>query len=148
MGWVVRSHGLLYSTEYGYNDQYEATVAEIVAKFIRRFDPKRERCWIAEIDGENVGSIFCVKESEKVARLRLLLVEQKARGCGIGTQLVNECLKFARQSGYRKIVLWTQSNLHDAREIYKKFGFHRVQKKRHRNWGRSLIGETWELRLK
>jgi DNA-binding MarR family transcriptional regulator/N-acetylglutamate synthase-like GNAT family acetyltransferase len=148
MGWVVRSHGLLYTAEYGYNDQYEATVAEIVSKFIRRFDPKRERCWIAEMDGENVGCVFCVKESESVARLRLLFVEPKARRCGIGTQLVNECVKFARQAAYRKIVLWTQSDLHDARDIYKKFGFHRVSKKRHSSWGRSLIGENWELSLK
>jgi DNA-binding MarR family transcriptional regulator/GNAT superfamily N-acetyltransferase len=148
MGWVVRSHGLLYTAEYGYNDQYEATVADIVSKFIRHFDSKRERCWIAEMDGENVGSIFCVKESESIARLRLLFVEPKARGCGIGTQLVNECVKFARQAAYRKMVLWTQSDLPDARAIYKKFGFHRVNKKKHRSWGRTLIGETWELSLK
>ena len=117
MGWVVQSHGLLYASKHGYNDQYEASVAEIVAKFLRHFDPKRERCWIAEKDGENVGSVFCVKESETVARLRLLLVDPKARELEIGAELVNQCVKFARQAAYRKIILWTRSDLHAAREI-------------------------------
>ncbi|HET6268289.1 MAG TPA: helix-turn-helix domain-containing GNAT family N-acetyltransferase [Acidobacteriota bacterium] len=147
MGQVVHSHGVLYPSEHGYNEQYEADVAEIVAKFLRHFDPKRERCWIAEKDGENVGSIFCVKESERVARLRLLLVEPKARGIGIGSQLVRQCLKFASQAGYSKIILWTQSDLDAARAIYQKFGFRCVRKDRHQSWGRSLTGETWELRL-
>jgi len=148
MGWVVHSHGLLYSSEHGYDDQYETTVAEIVAKFLRHFDPKRERCWIAEKDGENVGSVFCVKESKTVARLRLLLVEPKARGLGIGAQLVTQCVKFARQAAYRKIILWTQSDLHAAREIYKKSGFRCVRKEQHSSWGRNLAGETWELILR
>ena len=147
MGWVVHRHGVLYAQEYGYDEQFEALVAEIVAKFIRQYDPKRERCWIAERDGENAGSVFLVKESDTVARLRLFLVEPEARGLGIGSRLVSECVRFARQVGYRKITLWTQSDLDAARHIYEKVGFCPVHQERHHSFGHDLIGETWELGL-
>jgi DNA-binding MarR family transcriptional regulator/N-acetylglutamate synthase-like GNAT family acetyltransferase len=147
MGWVVHRHGVLYAEEYGYEETFEALVAEIVAKFIQHFDAKRERCWIAERDGETVGSVFLVAGSKTVAKLRLLLVEPSARRLGIGARLVGECVRFARQTGYQKIVLWTQSELDAARHIYKKAGFHVVEKKRHHSFGKDLVAETWELAL-
>jgi DNA-binding MarR family transcriptional regulator/N-acetylglutamate synthase-like GNAT family acetyltransferase len=148
MGWVVHRHGVLYAQEYGYDEHFEALVAEIAAKFIQHFDPRHERCWIAEKDGEIVGSVFLVKKSKTVAKLRLLLVEPSARGLGIGKRLVDECLRFSRQAGYRKIVLWTQSELPAARHIYEQAGFRLVEKKPHRSWGRdNLVSEIWELKL-
>jgi DNA-binding MarR family transcriptional regulator/GNAT superfamily N-acetyltransferase len=147
MGWVIYRHGALYAQEHGWDERFEALVAEIAAKFIQKFDPKRERCWIAEKDGGIAGSVFLVRESEKVARLRLLLVEPSARGLGIGNRLVDECTKFARQVGYKKITLWTQSILHPARHIYKKAGYRLVEQERHREFGYDLVGETWELIL-
>ena len=147
LGWVVHRHGALYAEEYLWDEQFEGLVADIVAKFIRDHDPKRERCWIAERDKEIVGSVFLVKESPMVAKLRLLLVEPTARGLGIGTRLVDECLRFARQAGYRKVKLWTNDVLHAARLIYKKAGFRLVLQESHHSFGHDLTGETWERRL-
>jgi DNA-binding MarR family transcriptional regulator len=148
MGWVVHRHGVLYAQEYGYDEHFEALVAEIVANFIKHFDARRERCWIAEKDGEIVGSVFVVKKSKTVAKLRLLLVEPSARGLGIGKRLVDECLRFARHAGYKKMVLWTQSELPAARHIYQHAGFSLVQEMPHRDWGRDdLVSQIWERKL-
>ena len=148
MGWVVQRHGELYWREYHYDERFEALVAEIVAEFIQNLDPKRERCWIAERYGENVGSVFLVKKSSSIAKLRLLLVEPSARGLGIGKRLVEECGYFAREAGYKKIMLWTQSELAAARSIYKGAGFKLVGEEKHNSWSRkNLVAETWELTL-
>jgi DNA-binding MarR family transcriptional regulator/N-acetylglutamate synthase-like GNAT family acetyltransferase len=147
MGWVIQAHGAIYEREYGWGVRFEALVAEIAAKFIQHFDAKRERCWIAELDGEPVGSVFLVKQSASVAKLRLLIVEPHARGHGLGKRLVEECIAFARRAGYKKLVLWTQSNLLAARAIYAGQGFKKMKSEPHREFGIPLTGEYWELAL-
>ena len=147
LGWVVHRHGALYAREYGYDEAFEGLVAEIVARFVRHYDARRERCWIAERDGDLVGCVFLVKKSRTVAQLRLLLVEPAARGGGLGTRLVGECVRFARQAGYRKVVLWTQSELGAARRVYEAAGFRVTRTERHHSFGKALVAEIWELDL-
>jgi DNA-binding MarR family transcriptional regulator/GNAT superfamily N-acetyltransferase len=147
MGWIADRHGALYGEEYGLNYKMEAYVAEVVAKFLREFNPGREHCWIAEQDGQRIGSVFIVKESDTVARLRLLIVEPRARGLGVGRRLVEECLRFSRQAGYSEIVLWTHSILTAARRIYDSVGFEIEETETHDEFGPELLGETWRLRL-
>ncbi|QUS38407.1 MarR family transcriptional regulator [Tardiphaga alba] len=147
MGWVVQSHGALYASEYGYDASFEGLVADIVAKYIAAFNPSRERCWIAEMNGAPVGSIFLVKASDDIAKIRLLIIDPVARGQNLGHRLTAEAISFARQCGYRKITLWTQSNLFAARKIYERAGFALVASEPHRSFGQNLVGETWELVL-
>ena len=147
MGWVVSRQGIAYAEEYGWDISYEALVAEICAEFIRNYDSAREHCWIAEGGGEPLGSVFLVKASDELAKLRLLLVEKKARGLGVGRALVEQCVRGARERGYKKMTLWTQSILLAARGIYQQAGFRRVAEERHHSFGVDLVGETWEMEL-
>jgi len=147
MGWVIGQHGLVYSQEYGWDVTFEAFVAQICADFINNFDPKKENCWIAETDGEPVGCVFCVKQSDEVAKLRMLLVSVQGRGLGLGTHLVRECIQFARRCGYQKMVLWTNDILVEARHIYEKFRFQLVEEEKHHSFGQDLVGQNWELSL-
>ena len=147
MGWVVQQHGEIYAREYGWNSEFEALVAEIVAGMIRAHDPARERGWIAELDGERVGSVFVVRKSEVEAQLRLLILTPAARGLGLGARLTDECLAFARAKGYRRMVLWTNSNLAAARAIYAQRGFVLERSEPYRGYGQHLVGEHWALDL-
>jgi DNA-binding MarR family transcriptional regulator/GNAT superfamily N-acetyltransferase len=147
-GWIVHRQGVVYAEEWGYNEEFEALAAEIVAAFVQDLRPSKERCWIAERDGEIVGSVFLVQKSKTVAKLRLLMVEPSARGLGIGSRLVAECVRFAQRAGYRKITLWTQSELDAARRLYKKAGFTLTAKNTHDSFGKKgLVAETWDLTL-
>jgi len=147
IGWVTSRHGAIYAQEYGWDISFEALVAQIAAEFIKSYDRAREHCWIAEIDGEPVGSIFLVNGSNGVAKLRLLLVEKKARGLGVGRALVEQCIRFAREAGYQSITLWTQSILVAARSIYQRAGFHLTAEQKHHSFGVDLVGETWDMKL-
>lgn len=147
LGWIVSRQAELYAQEYGWNEEYEALVAEIAARYIREFKPGRERCWIAEKNGRRVGSVFVIQRDETTAQIRLLSVDPLARTCGIGTRLVDECLRFARQAGYRKMMLWTNSVLTGARRIYDRAGFRLVGEEPHHSFGKDLIGQTLELDL-
>lgn len=147
LGWVVQRHGALYAEEYGYDERFEALVAKIVGEFVEKRDPKRERCWIAELDGAPVGSVFLVRLKGRVAKLRLLLVEPSARGAGVGRKLVHACTTFARRAGYRAIELWTQEELTAARKIYMAEGYRLVSTFRHRMFGPPAVAETWKLEL-
>src|SRR5260370_25506888 len=147
IGGVVARDGELCAQEYGWDSTLEGLVAEIAGAFLSHFDEQRERCWIAERNGERVGCVFLVKKSKTIAKLRLLLVEPSARGLAIGTKLVHECLAFARQSGYRKLTLWTNDGLHAARRIYEGAGFRLVKEEKHHSFGHDLVGQFWELNL-
>ena len=143
MGWVVHRQTVLYAQEYGWNNEFEALAAEIAAKFIREFDPRWERCWIAEREGQAIGSVFVVKQDDTTAKLRMLYVDSGARGLGLGSRLVDECLQFARQVGYRRMVLWTNSVLTDASRIYERAGFTLLEEEAHHSFGKDLIGQVW-----
>lgn len=147
IGWVVQQHGEIYAREYGWNSDFEALVADIAAQFLRKFKPDRERCWIAELDGERVGAVFVVRKSASTAQLRMLILAPGARGLGLGSRLTDECLAFARARGYRKMVLWTNSCLAAARGIYAARGFRLVKSEPYEGFGQQLVGETWELKL-
>ncbi len=146
-GWVVHRHGVLYSMEYGWDETYEALVAQIAADYAAGHDPKREAAWIAEVEGEPVGSVFCVKRDDGVAQLRLLLVEPRARGMGIGGRLVDECIRFARRAGYQRMMLWTTDVLASARRIYQRAGFELGEQEQQHRWGHDIVGQTWWLTL-
>jgi DNA-binding MarR family transcriptional regulator/GNAT superfamily N-acetyltransferase len=147
IGWVIARHGALYAEEYGFDHRFEALVARVAADFLARHDPARERCWIAERNGVNIGSVFLMRETDEIARLRLLLVEPEARGLGVGQRLVGECMEFARPAGYRRIVLWTNDVQTAARAIYRKAGFRLVNSTPESDFGPPVFAEDWELEL-
>jgi len=146
-GWMVTRHAELYAQEYNWGDPFEGLCAQIVADFVNNFDPKLERCWIAEMNGENVGCVMLVKDAPGVARLRLLLVDPKARGIGLGQRLVDECVRFAREAGYKRVTLWTHSVLLAARRAYEKAGFTLTSSEKKHSWGEDVVAEYWDLNL-
>lgn len=147
VGWIAHRQGLLYAQEYGWDITFEALVAEIAAQFVQKFDPQKENAWIAEMDGQVVGSVFVVKVSDQVAKLRLLYVEPRARGLGIGQRLTAECIAFAQARGYATLTLWTNDILHAARGIYQAAGFKLVAEEKHHSFGKDLVGQNWDLDL-
>lgn len=147
MGWVVQQHAELYAREYGFNNEFEALVAEIVAAFVRKYQPEWERCWIAELNGERAGSVFLVRKSKTIAQLRLLILTPAARGLGLGARLTDECIAFAKAKGYKKMTLWTNSCLLEARGIYQRRGFQLTRSDTYQGFGQNLVGETYELTL-
>jgi GNAT superfamily N-acetyltransferase len=147
IGWIVQRHGELYFAEYGWNTEFEALVAEIGAAFLRQYDSSRERCWIAEVDGQRAGSMMCVRVDAETAKLRLLLVEPSARGLGVGGRLIDECIAFSRSAGYARLILWTNSVLSDARRLYERRGFVLIEREPHHSFGHDLTSETWSLDL-
>ena len=147
LGWVVQRHGEVYAREYGWTQSFEALVARIVADYLDHQQPDRESAWIAELDGQRAGCVFCVRKDDETAQLRILLVEAWARGHGLGARLVDECIHFARDRGYRKLALWTNDILVAARRIYLAAGFELVEQERHHSFGKDLVGQFWELRL-
>jgi DNA-binding MarR family transcriptional regulator/N-acetylglutamate synthase-like GNAT family acetyltransferase len=146
-GWIVSRHAELYAQEYGWGEPFEGLCAGIVADYANQNDPDRERCWIAELNSENVGCVILVKDNDEVARIRLLLVDPKARGVGLGARLVDECVQFARQSGYKRITLWTHSILAAARHVYEKAGFTLTSSEKRHSWGKDVVAEYWDLDL-
>ncbi len=146
-GWVVERHGAVYADEYGFDATFESLVARIIVEYVEHANPDRQAAWIAEVHGERVGCVFCMREIERVARLRLLLVEPTARGLGIGARLVDECITFARRAGYERITLWTNDVLHAARHIYERAGFQLLKEEAHHSFGQDLVGQDWELTL-
>jgi DNA-binding MarR family transcriptional regulator/GNAT superfamily N-acetyltransferase len=143
LGWIVQAHGRLYAEEYDWDESFEGLVAQIVAEYARDHDPRREAAWIAEVDGDPVGCVLCVRREEGVAQLRLLLVDPRLRGHGIGGRLIDECLRFAKRAGYRRITLWTNDVLHAARRLYERAGFELVESAPHHSFGHDLVEQTW-----
>jgi GNAT superfamily N-acetyltransferase len=141
--WIVRRHGELYQREYGWDATFQALVATVLEEYANRGDPEREAGWIAEIDGQRVGCIFCMKRTDEVAQLRILLVEPDARGLGVGSRLVDQCIEFARRTGYKQMMLWTNDVLTDARRIYERKGFRLVEEEKHHSFGHDLVGQNW-----
>jgi GNAT superfamily N-acetyltransferase len=147
LGWIVQRHGEIYAREYGWTTAFEALVARIMADYLEQHRPGRENAWIAELDGRRAGCVLCVRKDDETAQLRVLLVEAWARGHGLGARLVDACIRFARDAGYRKLVLWTNDVLGSARRIYQAAGFELVSEERHHSFGKDLVGQYWELRL-
>lgn len=143
LGWIIHQQGRLYAEDYGWDWTFEAFIAEIVGKFAQDFRPEKERCWVAERDGQVVGSVFVVRQDEETAKLRLLYVDAAARGLGLGRRLVDECLRFARDKGYKRMVLWTNDVLVSARRIYEVAGFELLEEEPHHSFGKDLVGQVW-----